>query len=109
MVRSKTKSRGGAIATKPLQDYIGRLAGIPSVEKVLLSEHEEGLTVWTIIDAPPFEDSVRAPIYEAELEALRGCPEETMIDLHVLNLSEYAGEGGISAAIPSDARVIWHR
>ncbi len=109
MVREKVRYRGAPGGTEPIQRYTAQVAGIPAVKQVLVSVNKEGLTIWTLIDAPPFEDKVRVPIYEAELEVLRGMPAGTLIDFHVLNLAEYAREEEVSGIIPPRAREVWHR
>ena len=47
--------------------YIDMVSEIEIVQQVLIEETVDTINVWTIIDAPPFEDSLRTPIYDAQI------------------------------------------
>jgi len=89
--------------------YIEIVSAFDIVHKVLLVEDEDVATIWTIIDAPQFEDSFRTPIYEAQLKILRSIKEDLLLDFHVLNVSELSEEQNIDDIIPSSYDVLWQR
>ncbi|MBI4329857.1 MAG: hypothetical protein HY673_01085 [Chloroflexi bacterium] len=91
------------------QKYIDKIATIPSARKVILVDDEEGPIIWTVIEAAPFKDAPRSPIYEAESEILRDSPEDVLIDFHVSNLSEYADEEEVFRNIGPHAMVMGQR
>ncbi len=75
-------------------------------KKILIVEDEEGFTIWTIIEAEPFDDSQRKPIYQAQINILRQMEEGIPIDFRILNISEYKQ---IEDIIPSSAKIYWQR
>jgi hypothetical protein len=91
------------------REYVGKINEIREVREVLLVEEEEVSTVWTIIKASPFEDSVREPIYTAQLQILRSLERDIPIDFRILNESELPSDQELSDIIPSNARSIWRR
>lgn len=88
------------------QDYLNMINNIEIVKQILIVEDEEGITIWTIIEAEPFDDSQRKPIYQAQINILRQVDEGTPIDFRILNISEYKQRGNI---IPSSAKIVWQR
>jgi hypothetical protein len=91
------------------KSYIEKISSMDIVNKIMLVEDEDETTCWTIIDAPPFEDSLREPIYEAQLEILRSVDDDIPLDFHVLNISEVPTPEKLEEIIPSDAQIIWQR
>lgn len=91
------------------QHYVNRVSAIDIVREVLLVETDEITTVWTIIDAPPFEDSVREPVYQAQLQILRELEGDTVLDFYVLNVSELPKKEKLERIVPPDARLLWRR
>lgn len=88
------------------QDYLNMINTIEIVQRILIVEDEEGFTIWTIIEAEPFDDSQRKPIYQAQINILRQMEEGIPIDFCILNISEYKQ---IEDIIPSSAKIYWQR
>jgi hypothetical protein len=59
---------------KVLDEYVSLVSRLPFVEQVLAVPGYEGVQIWTVIDAEPFEREPRCQVYEAELEATDGEP-----------------------------------
>ncbi len=91
------------------REYVDKVSDISAVREVLVVEEEEVTTIWTIIKAPPFEDSLREPIYTAQLQILRSLGQDIPLDFYVLNESELPADEKLSEIIPSNARCIWQR
>lgn len=91
------------------REYVEKISKIEAVREILVVEEEKVTTVWTIIKAPPFEDSVREPIYTAQLQTLRSLEQDIPIDFYILNESELSSDKNLSDVIPSNARPIWRR
>lgn len=88
------------------QDYLNIVNTIEIVKKILIAEDEEGFTIWTLIEAEPFDDSQRMPIYQAQINIMRQMEEGIPIDFRILNISEYKQ---IEDIIPSSATIFWQR
>lgn len=91
------------------QGYVERVRTIGIVRKVLLIETEDIPTIWTIIDALPFEDSLRQPIYEAQLHVLRALEATTRLDFYVLNVSELPEGEQLTHIVPSGGKLLLER
>ncbi len=91
--------------------YIEGVKNLDVVRKVLLSgsEDENVSIIWTIIEAPPFDDSLRIPIYEAQLKILKSLKEDILLDFHVLNLSELLENQSVEGIVPPDTDILWQR
>jgi len=91
--------------------YIEEVKNLDVVRKVLLSspEDENVSIIWTIIDASPFDDSLRIPFYEAQLKILKSLKEDTPLDFHVLNLSELLENQSVEDIVPPDTDILWQR
>ena len=91
------------------EDYVERVSTLRIVRKVLLVETEDIPTIWTIIDSTPFEDSVREPIYQAQLQVLRALEGTTLLDFYVLNVSELPEDEELDNVVPANAKLLWER
>lgn len=91
--------------------YIEEVKNLDVALKVLLSksEDENVYIIWTIIEAPPFDDDLRIPIYEAQLKILKSLKEDTFIDFHVVNLSELLENQNIEDIVPPVTDILWQR
>jgi hypothetical protein len=94
---------------KVCREYIDRISANKAVREILVVEGEKVTTIWTIIKAPPFEDSVREPIYAAQLQILGSLEQVIPVDFYVLNKSELPSDEKLSDIIPSNARSVWRR
>ena len=108
----------GGLAIKPTtpvtidelcKNYVEIVSTISIVRQVFLVESKDVLTIWTIIDAPPFEDSLRTPIYKAQLDILSALKENTTLDFYILNVLELSKDENLQGIIPSDAKLVWER
>lgn len=93
------------------KSYIEGVKNLDVARKVLLSrsEDENVSIIWTIIDASPFDDSLRFPIYEAQLKILKSLKEDILLDFHVLNLSELLENQNVEDIVPPDTDILWQR
>lgn len=74
-----------------LSHYVDRVAEIPAVRLVALSQSEEEVSVWTVISAPQFEDDYRRPVYDAQSEAIR-LADAPFFTFRVINLEEVSAK-----------------
>lgn len=89
--------------------YVQQVADLKLVQKIMAVESEDVTTLWTIIQAPPFDDSLREPIYEAQLEILRELRGNMALDFYVLNVSEFHDPDQLPNFLPSNAKLLWRR
>lgn len=89
--------------------YIDTVKSIDVVRQVLLVEVNDVATIWTIIDAAPFESSLRTPIYNAQVKIYSEMEDDIALDFHVLNLSEFQEKQELKSIIPPSAKLIWER
>jgi len=89
--------------------YVKMVSTIDIVQKVTLVETADVATIWTIIDAPAFEDPLRTPIYDAQLHIFSKLKDHISLDFNVLNISELPENQGPDSIIPADAKIIWER
>jgi FtsZ-binding cell division protein ZapB len=94
---------------KLCQAYVKIVSNIDMAKKVLVAETMDVATIWTIIDAPPFEDSLRTPIYDAQLRILSTLKEHVPLDFNVLNVSELPKKQEPNDIIPANAKLVWER
>ena len=90
-----------------INQYIAVIESIPLVKKVYVTESEDICVIWTIIEATPFEDSLRDPIYNAQLEIFRNLPEDLQIDFRIVNLSEFSDDESIDDFLPQNSYISW--
>ena len=91
------------------QAYIEMVSSINIVQRVWLVEAPDVTTIWTIIDAPPFEDLLRTPIYDAQLQILRMMKAPVPLDFDILNIRELPKNQKLDDIIPASARLLWER
>ena len=89
--------------------YIQIVSSINIVHKVLVVETTEAATIWTIIDAPPFEDSYRDLVYDAQIEIFNMTKEDIPLDFYILNVSELVNKQELDKIIPSNSKLVWER
>lgn len=106
VVCSRTKTNTVA---KLCEAYLKIVSSIDMAKKVLVAETMDVATIWTIIDAPPFEDSLRTPICDAQLRILSMLKEQISLDFNVLNVSELSENQQPDDIIPVNAKLIWER
>lgn len=98
---------------KLIQEYIRLIDSFGKVMEIYLSTNNDVLIVWTIIDAPPFEDRERFPIYEVQATILRkylASPENNRsLGFRIINVNEFNQKSDMSFVLPSNAINIFRR
>jgi len=89
--------------------YIDTIKSIDVVRQILLVEDKDVTTIWTIIDAVPFDSSLRTPIYDAQGKIFSVLEEDIALDFYVLNLSELPEKQKLESITPPSAKLIWER
>ena len=89
--------------------YLEIVSNIDIVRQVFLVESKDATIIWTIVAAPPFEDSLRTPIYDAQVKILSSIKEATRLDFYVLNARELSEDVEIDSIIPSNGKLVWKR
>lgn len=87
--------------------YVNFVKKIDIVQEVRRIETGEGVAIWTIISAPPFEDDLRDPIYDAQIEVFQRL-DRHIVGFRVLNVREYP-EDSLDKIVPLDSQVVWKR
>ncbi|MBI4333838.1 MAG: hypothetical protein HY673_21460 [Chloroflexi bacterium] len=91
-----------------LNQYVEKVKTLEYVREVRVVANGAGCpTVWTIIEAPAFEDSWLRPIFEAEKQILR--TRDVPLDFELVNMSEYPDKTGLTDVAPTSARSVWRR
>lgn len=105
--RSTTKTNELATIGELCKAYASIVSTINIALQVLLVQTEEVATIWTIIDAPSFNDLLRTPIYDAQVQILGSLRKNIPLDFCVLNVSELPEDEKLESIIPSNAKPIW--
>ena len=84
--------------------FIEHIRTIPEVQQILLYRETESVHLLTIIDAIPFERSIRNHIYEAEQIVLQQI-SSPIVEFHLINSREL--EDDLSSVIPSGSETIF--
>ncbi len=108
-VKAKPEKPTVASIKHAVNEFVARVARLTQVKEIRLARDEDGATIWTVIEAPPFELLSEEPIYEAELEVLRDSPDDVLVDVRVLNITELPAGEGVEKFLPAEAKLIWHR
>jgi len=104
----KEKTRSTRV-DKLCKDYVDIISSIDIVRQILLVEDKDITTIWTIIDAVPFDSSLRTPIYDAQGKIFSVLEEDIALDFYVLNLSELPEKQELESIIPPSAKLVWER
>ncbi len=79
-----------ALAEKVMKRFVEIVRELPQVTLVFVSDDtDEGPRIWTVIDAPRFEEGPRNQVYAAKYEAL-GDTLEPPFGFRVVNIQELA-------------------
>jgi len=89
--------------------YVGLVKNLSIARQIFLTETDDQTTIFTIIDAPPFEDKLRQPIYEAQLQLLRMSADDVRLGFDVSNVQELKDAGNITRIVPEGAQLLWQR
>ena len=90
-------------------NYLEIVSTIDIVRQVFLAEAEDTATIWTIVDAPPPEDSPHASLYNEQLKTLSILRDNLPLEFYLLNESELPEGKQTEGIIPSHAKLIWER
>jgi hypothetical protein len=93
-------------AEKWCNTYVDLIQDINMVREVRLGETGQVATIWTIIDDPPAEDSPLKPTYDENLHTLEILKYNMPVELHILSVSEVAGE---KQTQQPDTKLVWQR
>ncbi len=93
--------RGGNIVSF----FTRKVSQMPEVKRVLISQEEGAIDVFTIFDSP--DVNVEYGIYKIEQEALLSFKEDEL-DFHAINLADYEQEAWPSI-VPSGAKEVFGR
>jgi len=79
---------------------------LPHVQQILIEESRAPARIWTVISAPPFEDSYRIPVYEAEMVIHQ---QETypLVEFRLINRQEIEQE--LTNVLPASHRILFER
>ncbi len=108
-----TRRRGAKLMIPELRRlcdaYVELVKKIGVVKKVYLSSCENRATVYTVIDAPPFEEKLIDSVIDAELKVLRMGGSDVVIAFDLTNLQELdpGNPVSIEGIIPADAKLVW--
>jgi hypothetical protein len=90
-----------------LKIFVDLVTKLPFVEQVFVLPGCDGLEIWTVIDAEPFDFDRDKQVYQAELDATDVAPEALVL-FQLINRQEYTGES-IGYVLPSSDRIVWQR
>ncbi len=94
-------------AMEAARRFADLLRGVDYVEKVVLEEAGwEGLRLWTVLSAPPFEEQYREAVYEAQSAVIDGL-DAPVFDFRVVNVNELHGR--VEDVLPAGAEVLYER
>ncbi len=87
--------------------YVDKLVPFEIVQEILVKE--ETRTLWVMIDAPPFNEAARLPLFEVAADIIRADLEEASTEFFVENLLEYSPGTRLSDITSPQAKSIWRR
>lgn len=94
-------------ASTAAQRYAELLSQNGYVERVVLEETPwEGRRLWAVLDAPPFRDEYRDPIYAAQ-ERIIDELAEAVFDFRLVNVNEL--ESPLDTVLPAAGHVLYER
>jgi len=101
-------------ATPPLADppieaahaFVDGVRTVPPVQQILIEESRVPARIWTVISAPPFEDSYRVPVYEAEM-AIHQQATYPLVEFRLINMQEIGQE--LTNVLPASHRILFER
>jgi hypothetical protein len=90
-----------------LRKFVALVSRLPFVEQVLAVPGYEGIEIWTVIDAEPFDFETTKQVYQAELDATDAVPDALVL-FRLVNRREYSRDS-LDYVLPSDDRIVWRR
>ncbi len=92
---------------KIVREYVGLLEGIEIARQIYLFKSGGCNNLWTVIDAPPFEDDLRYPIYEAQMNISSRGSKNNPVDFYIININELPEGKRLEDILPINATLIW--
>jgi len=86
--------------------FVERARTLSHVQQILIEESRVPARIWTIIFAPPFEDSYRVPVYEAEM-AIHQQEAYPLVEFRLINMQEIEQE--LTNVLPASHRILFER
>jgi hypothetical protein len=96
-----------AVVREFAEHFDNEAAKLPQIRQVLLTKSRFEPHIWAVIEGAPFEDSLRMPVYEAELASHDAFPD-VPVSFRLISLTEL-GDVDIDTYLPQDADVIFQR
>jgi len=93
---------------KLAEQFVKLVFDLPQVQRVMLEASDDGVTIWTVIDAKPKDRAFRYPVYERQATVLATVNYMTddVPDFRLINVREY--RDGAQGVLP-DAVKVWER
>ena len=104
-----TKESHDTIIERYSRNYQKALESLKYVKQILSVVNADMYSIWTVIEAPPFNDRYRDPIYNAQLNVLQQVGDDISIDFHILNTSELCEDIQTEDIVPHGAKIIWQQ
>ncbi len=108
-LKARTRRRIGDGLEQAITEHVTRLTTVPYVKRISVVEDEKGATLWVITKAPPFDYLSQKPLLDAHFEILESSPDNALIDLRIINLSEFSPKENPDRYIPPEAKSLWER
>lgn len=107
--RFKAKESHDSIVERYSRNYQKALESLKYVKQILSIANADMYSIWTVIEAPPFDDHYRDPIYNAQLDVLQQVGDDISIDFHILNTLELCEDTQTEDIVPHGAKIIWQQ
>lgn len=104
-----TRRKEDTYLEKLCNHYIKLVSTVDIVKSIYIVVNDTDLQCWTIIDAEPFETTLRKPIYNAQIKIYQQMQGDLALDFHVLNLSELTDRSELEGILPPSAKLVWQR
>lgn len=90
-----------------IRTFVNVASTIPEVQLILLvGQPQSGERVWTIMDAPRYDENFRHKVYQAELDAL-DANVGAFVDFYLLNVRELRGR--LEEVLPPNSQILFRR
>ena len=93
---------------KLAEQFVKLVFDLPQVQRVMLEVSDDGVTIWTVIDAIPKDTAYRYPVYERQAKVLAAVNymSDDVPDFRLINVREF---GDRAQSVLPDAVRIWDR
>ena len=87
--------------------FVELVRGMPALCSVLFHTRGYSPRIWTVLGSSPFEQDVRAAVYDAEMAAMDAVPD-ALVGFRLINLAEFENAQP-EELLPCDAEILWQR